>query len=291
MTRDWSGRGRWSRVPTCSTTSCGSPGLIGWSGWPRRHGTGHQSWSSRCCRSSTVSSPNSHHPRSTSFSATPTPTPYQGFSTSPPATVPSPNVGSGRGPQRRGSSPLRRRAGAPQRVVRQEGRCRRRHRRSPRFMETPQARDQRRDRTREGARLTPRSPAPEDRERRRQRPLTNPTEAGAVAGGVPKARLTRGGKLGRLAAEQAARNASARLSMIGRSKRAKSILAERATMESAEQLVTVLGGMKGAAMKLGQMLSVLDLDWCRFRIGRGSARNSPRCGITLQRSSSRPCGR
>ena len=81
-----------------------------------------------------------------------------------------------------------------------------------------------------------------------------------MAGGVPKARLTRGGKLGRLAAEQAARNASARLSMIGRSKRAKSILAERATMESAEQLVTVLGGMKGAAMKLGQMLSVLDLD-------------------------------
>ena len=81
-----------------------------------------------------------------------------------------------------------------------------------------------------------------------------------MPGGVPKARISRGGKLGRLAAEQAVRTAGTRLSMIGRSKRAKSILAERATIESADQLVTVLGGMKGAAMKLGQMLSVLDLD-------------------------------
>lgn len=79
-------------------------------------------------------------------------------------------------------------------------------------------------------------------------------------GALPKARIARGGKLGRLAAEQAARTATTRLSMIGRSQRAKSILAERATIESADQLVTVLGSMKGAAMKLGQMLSVLDLD-------------------------------
>ncbi|KUH97240.1 AarF/ABC1/UbiB kinase family protein [Mycobacterium sp. IS-3022] len=81
-----------------------------------------------------------------------------------------------------------------------------------------------------------------------------------MTGAVPKARISRGGKLGRLAAEQAVRSAGTRLSMIGRSQRAKSILAERATIESADQLVTVLGGMKGAAMKLGQMLSVLDLD-------------------------------
>ena len=111
------GRARWSRVPTCSTTSCGSPGPIGWSGWPRRHGTGHQSWSSRCCRSSTVSSPNSHHPRSTSFSATPTPTPYQGFSTSPPATVPSANCWIWPRSSATRVFPPRRRAGAPQRVV------------------------------------------------------------------------------------------------------------------------------------------------------------------------------
>lgn len=81
-----------------------------------------------------------------------------------------------------------------------------------------------------------------------------------MVGPIPKARLSRGSKLGRLAAGQAVRSAGMRLSMIGRSERAKQILAERATIESADQFVTVLGGMKGAAMKLGQMLSVLDLD-------------------------------
>jgi predicted unusual protein kinase regulating ubiquinone biosynthesis (AarF/ABC1/UbiB family) len=94
---------------------------------------------------------------------------------------------------------------------------------------------------------------------RRRRPSVA-TEAITVAGAVPKARIARGGKLGRLAAEQAVKNAGTRLSMIGRSRRAKSILAERATIEAADQLVTVLGSMKGAAMKIGQMLSVLDLD-------------------------------
>lgn len=49
--------------------------------------------------------------------------------------------------------------------------------------------------------------------------------------------------------------------MIGRSDQARAILAERSTLRSAEQFVTVLGNMKGAAMKLGQMLSVLDLDF------------------------------
>ncbi|MFE6857447.1 ABC1 kinase family protein [Nocardia sp. NPDC057668] len=81
-----------------------------------------------------------------------------------------------------------------------------------------------------------------------------------MSGRIPKSRVVRGGKLGRLAAEQAVRGAGTRLSMIGRSDRARSILAERSTMQAAEQLVDVLGSMKGAAMKLGQMLSVLDLD-------------------------------
>ncbi|NMN95505.1 AarF/UbiB family protein [Antrihabitans stalactiti] len=81
-----------------------------------------------------------------------------------------------------------------------------------------------------------------------------------MAGRVPKSRVARGGKLGRLAAEQAVRGAGTRISMIGRSDRARAILAERSTMQAAEQLVMVLGTMKGAAMKIGQMLSVLDLD-------------------------------
>lgn len=48
--------------------------------------------------------------------------------------------------------------------------------------------------------------------------------------------------------------------MIGRSHDAKVRISEKAAIQAAEQLVTVLGSMKGAAMKLGQMLSVIDLE-------------------------------
>ncbi|MEU1985565.1 AarF/ABC1/UbiB kinase family protein [Nocardia sp. NPDC019395] len=81
-----------------------------------------------------------------------------------------------------------------------------------------------------------------------------------MAGRVPKSRLARGSRLGRLAAGQAVRGVGTRLSMIGRTEAARQVLAERSTLQAAQQLVAVLGGMKGAAMKLGQMLSVLDLD-------------------------------
>ncbi len=81
-----------------------------------------------------------------------------------------------------------------------------------------------------------------------------------VVGRVPKGRLARGGKVGRLVAGQAIREVGTRLSMIGRTEQARQLLAERSTLRTAQQLVTVLGAMKGAAMKLGQMLSVLDVD-------------------------------
>jgi len=48
-------------------------------------------------------------------------------------------------------------------------------------------------------------------------------------------RVARGGKLGTLAAKQAVRGAGARLSMIGRSEQAKSLLAEQATMDAAKR--------------------------------------------------------
>lgn len=81
-----------------------------------------------------------------------------------------------------------------------------------------------------------------------------------MSGRVPKGRLARGGKLGQLAAGQALRGVGTRLSMIGRTEQARQVLTERSALQAAQQLVTVLGGMKGAAMKLGQMLSVLDVD-------------------------------
>ncbi|WP_107657351.1 ABC1 kinase family protein [Nocardia suismassiliense] len=81
-----------------------------------------------------------------------------------------------------------------------------------------------------------------------------------VVGRVPSSRLARGSRLGLLAAEQAARGVGTRLSMLGRTEQARQVLAQRSALQAAQQLVTVLGGMKGAAMKLGQMLSVLDVD-------------------------------
>ncbi|WP_433670551.1 ABC1 kinase family protein [Nocardia sp. CA-136227] len=81
-----------------------------------------------------------------------------------------------------------------------------------------------------------------------------------MTGRVRGGRVARGGRLGKLAAGQALRGAGTRLQMIGRTEEARRILAERSTLQAAQQLVTVLGGMKGAAMKLGQMLSVLEVD-------------------------------
>ncbi|MBL1074707.1 AarF/ABC1/UbiB kinase family protein [Nocardia sp. 2] len=82
----------------------------------------------------------------------------------------------------------------------------------------------------------------------------------AAAGRVPRGRLSRASRLGRLATGQAVRGVGTRLSMIGQPEQARRILAEKSALQAAQQVVTVLGGMKGAAMKLGQMLSVLDVD-------------------------------
>ncbi|NNH72765.1 AarF/ABC1/UbiB kinase family protein [Nocardia uniformis] len=66
--------------------------------------------------------------------------------------------------------------------------------------------------------------------------------------------------LGQAVAGQAVRLASARLTMVGRSQQARELLAERATMDAVEHLVAVLGSMKGASMKIGQILSLADLE-------------------------------
>ncbi|QIS07546.1 AarF/ABC1/UbiB kinase family protein [Nocardia brasiliensis] len=77
---------------------------------------------------------------------------------------------------------------------------------------------------------------------------------------IPSGRVARGRALGKVAAGQALRAAGSRLSVIGRSERAKELLNERLMVSAIDQLVVVLGGMKGAAMKLGQTLSMLELE-------------------------------
>ncbi|MFE1592521.1 ABC1 kinase family protein [Nocardia sp. NPDC058705] len=82
-----------------------------------------------------------------------------------------------------------------------------------------------------------------------------------AGGGVPGGRAARSAKVGQYIAGQAARNVGRRLSMMGRTAEAREVLAERSAMMKAQQIVAVLGSMKGSAMKLGQMGSVLDLDF------------------------------
>ncbi|MGL4304962.1 MAG: ABC1 kinase family protein [Mycobacteriaceae bacterium] len=75
---------------------------------------------------------------------------------------------------------------------------------------------------------------------------------------LPTSRLARGGELGKYVARQAMRNAKNRVANTHKPHEVKQEAAEKASLQAAEDLLTVLGGMKGAAMKIGQMLSMLD---------------------------------
>jgi predicted unusual protein kinase regulating ubiquinone biosynthesis (AarF/ABC1/UbiB family) len=73
---------------------------------------------------------------------------------------------------------------------------------------------------------------------------------------MPQGRIGRASRIGTVAAGHAARTARARLTP-GEQRRADAL--RRSHMETADRLVTVLGSMKGAAMKLGQTFSVIDV--------------------------------
>ncbi|MEV5651890.1 AarF/ABC1/UbiB kinase family protein [Nocardia sp. NPDC052254] len=77
---------------------------------------------------------------------------------------------------------------------------------------------------------------------------------------LPTSRLARGTKLGVAVAGNVLRSQQTRRSMRGRSEAVRARMAEESMIRATEQMVMVLGTMKGVAMKLGQMLSVLDLD-------------------------------
>jgi predicted unusual protein kinase regulating ubiquinone biosynthesis (AarF/ABC1/UbiB family) len=76
---------------------------------------------------------------------------------------------------------------------------------------------------------------------------------------IPTGRVRRTAKIGSLAARQAVRQAGTRAANVTRSDEDAQAALERRHLEAAEQIVTVLGTMKGAAMKLGQVLSFLDV--------------------------------
>src|ERR671914_2733785 len=76
---------------------------------------------------------------------------------------------------------------------------------------------------------------------------------------IPTGRVARTARVSSLAAGQAARQLGTHATNLARSDEGRSAALERRHIEAAEQIVTALGTMKGAAMKLGQVLSFLDV--------------------------------
>src|SRR4051794_23478893 len=76
---------------------------------------------------------------------------------------------------------------------------------------------------------------------------------------IPTSRVRRSAKVGRLAASQTAKQLGTKAANIARSDDAANAALEKRQVEAAEQIVAALGTMKGAAMKLGQVMSFLDV--------------------------------
>jgi predicted unusual protein kinase regulating ubiquinone biosynthesis (AarF/ABC1/UbiB family) len=76
---------------------------------------------------------------------------------------------------------------------------------------------------------------------------------------IPTSRVGRTAKIGGLAAGQAIRQAGTRAANVARTRDGREAALERRHVEAAEQIVAALGTMKGAAMKVGQVMSFLDV--------------------------------
>ena len=79
-----------------------------------------------------------------------------------------------------------------------------------------------------------------------------------MAKDLPTGRVRRAAKVGRLAGGQAARGYATKAANLTRDEEARHAAAARRQMEAAEQIFDVLGQMKGAAMKVGQVASFID---------------------------------
>src|SRR5436190_20667376 len=76
---------------------------------------------------------------------------------------------------------------------------------------------------------------------------------------IPTSRVGRTARIGGLAAGQAIRQAGTHAANVTRTGEQRSAALERRQVEAAEQIVAALGTMKGAAMKVGQVMSFLDV--------------------------------
>jgi predicted unusual protein kinase regulating ubiquinone biosynthesis (AarF/ABC1/UbiB family) len=82
--------------------------------------------------------------------------------------------------------------------------------------------------------------------------------SGRDSGSVPSGRVRRAAKVGALAGGQTVRGYATRAANLTRSPDARRAAAERRHVETAEQIFEVLGQLKGAAMKVGQVASFID---------------------------------
>ncbi|HEX4838376.1 MAG TPA: AarF/ABC1/UbiB kinase family protein [Solirubrobacteraceae bacterium] len=76
---------------------------------------------------------------------------------------------------------------------------------------------------------------------------------------IPTSRVRRTATVGRLAASEAVKQFGTRAANVTRSEEAAHEASARRQLETAKQIVAALGTMKGAAMKLGQVMSFLDV--------------------------------
>jgi predicted unusual protein kinase regulating ubiquinone biosynthesis (AarF/ABC1/UbiB family) len=76
---------------------------------------------------------------------------------------------------------------------------------------------------------------------------------------IPTSRIGRSARITGLAAGQAARQLGTQTTNLARGEEGRARALERRHIEAAEQIVAALGTMKGAAMKLGQVMSFLDV--------------------------------
>src|ERR1700733_1834841 len=76
---------------------------------------------------------------------------------------------------------------------------------------------------------------------------------------IPTSRARRTAKVASLAAGEAVKQFGTRAANVGRGEEASEEAMARRQIETAKQIVAALGTMKGAAMKLGQVMSFLDV--------------------------------
>ncbi len=78
---------------------------------------------------------------------------------------------------------------------------------------------------------------------------------------IPTGRMRRTAKVGSVIGSQGARYAGTRAANIARSKEDRVAALDARHLEAVERMVDVLGTMKGAAMKIGQLASFIDTDF------------------------------